>query len=99
MRCLLDASACIALLNRSDAGLEARVRRQRVADVGLPAPVAYELYYGAFKSRRSDDYRSSPDHRRSRNTCQGTIHTPSAVRRGRDSLQTTTACRGRCSPA
>ena len=55
MRYLLDTNACIALLNRSDPGLEARVRRQRVADVGLPAPVAYELYYGAFKSRRRDE--------------------------------------------
>ena len=42
--------ASIALLNRSDPDLEARVRRQRIADVGLPAPVAFELYYRAFKS-------------------------------------------------
>ena len=55
MRYLLDTNACIALLNRSDPGLEARVRRQRVADIGLPAPVAYELYYGAFKSGRPDE--------------------------------------------
>ena len=55
MRYLLDTNACIALLNRTDPGLEARIRRQRVSDVGLPAPVAYELYYGAFKSRRRDE--------------------------------------------
>ena len=55
MRYLLDTNACIALLNRSDPGLETRVRRHRTADVGLPAPVAYELYYGAFKSRRRDE--------------------------------------------
>lgn len=54
MRYLLDTNACVALLNRSDPGLEARVRRHRVADIGLPAPVAYELYYGAFKSRRQN---------------------------------------------
>ena len=54
MRYLLDTNACIALLNRSDPGLEARVRRERVADVGLPASAAYELYYGAFKSRRQN---------------------------------------------
>ncbi len=55
MRYLLDTNACIALLDRSDPGLEARVRRHRVSDVGLPAPVAYELYYGAFKSRRQNE--------------------------------------------
>ena len=55
MRYLLDTNACIALLNRSDPGLETRVRRHRTADVGLPAPVAYELYDGAFKSRRRDE--------------------------------------------
>ena len=52
MRYLLDTNACITLLNRTDPGLEARVRRERVADVCLPAPVAFELYYGAFGSRR-----------------------------------------------
>ena len=52
MRYLLDTNACITLLNRTDPALEARVRRQRVEDVGLPAPVAFELYYGAFRSRR-----------------------------------------------
>lgn len=55
MRYLLDTNVCIALLNRSDAVLEARVRRHPVADIGLPAPAAYELYYGAFKSRRQNE--------------------------------------------
>ena len=55
MRYPLDTSACIALLNRTDPGLEERVRRQPVADVGLPAPVAFELYYGAFRSRRQQE--------------------------------------------
>ncbi len=55
MRYLLDTNACIALLNRTDPGLEERVRRQPVTDVGLPAPVAFELYYGAFRSRRQQE--------------------------------------------
>ncbi len=55
MRYLLDTDACIALLNRSDPGLDARVRRQRVADIGLSAVVFHELYYGAFKGRHSDE--------------------------------------------
>ena len=53
MRYLLDTNACIALLNRSSPPLLMRLRRHAPADVGLPAPAAYELYYGAFKSRRA----------------------------------------------
>ena len=55
MRYLLDTNACIALLNRSDPQLERRVRRHAVPDVGLSSLVAFELYYGAFKSRRAGD--------------------------------------------
>lgn len=53
MRYLLDTNACIALLNKTSPPLLARVHRHRPADIGLPAPVAYELYYGAYKSRRA----------------------------------------------
>ena len=53
MRYLLDTNACIALLNRSSPPLLMRLRRHAPADVGLPAPAASELYYGAFKSRRA----------------------------------------------
>lgn len=52
MRYLLDTNACIALLNRTSRVLDARVRRHAPDDIGLPAPVLYELYYGAFKSQR-----------------------------------------------
>lgn len=54
MRYLLDTNACIALLNETSPSLLTRIRRHPPADVGLPAPVAYELYYGAYKSRRRD---------------------------------------------
>lgn len=54
MRYLLDTNACIALLNNSSPPLLARLRRHKPEEVGLPAPVAYELYYGACKSRRAD---------------------------------------------
>ena len=50
MRYLLDTNACIALLNKTSRPLMARIRRHEPADIGLPAPVAYELYYGAWKS-------------------------------------------------
>jgi len=53
MHYLLDTNACIALLNNTSPPLAARLRRHAPADIGLPAPVAYELYYGACKSRQS----------------------------------------------
>ena len=33
--------------------MSARIRRRSPADIGLPAPVVYELYYGAWKSRQT----------------------------------------------
>ena len=51
MRYLFDTNACIALLNGQPASLVDRVRRHTSSEFGLPAPVTYELYYGAFKSR------------------------------------------------
>ena len=54
MRYLLDTHACIALLNGRPPSLVDRVRRHTSSEFGLPAPVAYELYYGAFKSRYTD---------------------------------------------
>ena len=53
MRYLLDTNACIALLNDTSPPLAARLRRDAPANIGLPAPVAYELYYGACKSRQA----------------------------------------------
>ena len=53
MRYLLDTNACIALLNNSSPPLRARMRRHAPEEFGLPAPAAYELYYGAFKSRHA----------------------------------------------
>ncbi|MYJ96811.1 MAG: type II toxin-antitoxin system VapC family toxin [Proteobacteria bacterium] len=54
MRYLLDSNACIALLNSTSPPLRTRIRRQRPSDIGLSVVVTYELYYGAFKSRRVD---------------------------------------------
>ncbi len=51
MRYLLDTNACIALLNGSPLSLVDRVRRHTASEFGLPAPVTYELYTGAFKSK------------------------------------------------
>ncbi|MYA36404.1 MAG: type II toxin-antitoxin system VapC family toxin [Gammaproteobacteria bacterium] len=53
MRYLLDTNACIALLNGTSQSMQTHVRRRKPSAIGLPAPVAYELYYGAYKSRRA----------------------------------------------
>ena len=54
MRYLFDTNVCIALLNETSPPLRKRLHRLKPADIGLPAPVAYELYYGAHKSRHAD---------------------------------------------
>lgn len=52
MRFLLDSNAVIALL-KGDAGFLARLRRHRPEDFGIPAVVAHELYFGAYRGRRT----------------------------------------------
>jgi tRNA(fMet)-specific endonuclease VapC len=49
---LLDSNAVIALL-KGRAGFSARLRRHRLGDVAISAIVAHELYYGAYKGRRT----------------------------------------------
>jgi tRNA(fMet)-specific endonuclease VapC len=53
MRYLLDTNAVIALLNDTTSNTARRARRERPSDVGISAIVAHELFYGAFKSRRT----------------------------------------------
>ena len=53
MRFLLDTNAVIALFNKRLTSSEpARASIGQVSDIGLSASVAYELFYGAFKSQR-----------------------------------------------
>ena len=54
MRYLLDANAVIALLSDTTSAIARRTRRHAPRDIGLPAIVLHELYYGAFKSQRVD---------------------------------------------
>ena len=54
MRYLLDTNACIALLNKTSPPLGKRLRCHAPAEIGLPSVVAFELYYGAFRSRRTE---------------------------------------------
>ncbi len=51
MNYLLDTNAVIGLL-KGHPRLSERMRRHRPAEFGLPAIVAHELFYGAYKSRR-----------------------------------------------
>ncbi len=53
MRYLLDTNAVIALLNDATSKTARRLRQQQPADVAISAIVMHELYYGAFKSRRT----------------------------------------------
>lgn len=52
MKYLLDANAVITVLNGHSA-MNARIRLEHPADIGLPAIVAHELYHGAFKYERN----------------------------------------------
>lgn len=51
MKYLLDSNAVIAVLKGHAAFLK-RMRRHRPHDFGIPAIVAHELFYGAYKSQR-----------------------------------------------
>ena len=51
MRFLLDTNAVIGLLG-GNAGVLAGVRRHAPQDFGIPAVVAHELFYGAYRGAR-----------------------------------------------
>lgn len=51
---LLDTNAIIALLTRHSERLLARVRALQPGQIGLPAIVVHELYFGAYKSQKID---------------------------------------------
>lgn len=51
MKLLLDTNAIIGLLNGDDRFI-ARLRQHPPEDIGVPSIVAFELFYGAFKSSR-----------------------------------------------
>ena len=53
MRYLLDANAVVGLLNDRPRNLVERARREPARDIAIPAIVAHELFYGAFRSRRA----------------------------------------------
>ncbi|HLG89690.1 MAG TPA: type II toxin-antitoxin system VapC family toxin [Alphaproteobacteria bacterium] len=54
MRYLLDAHIVIALLNDTRSKAARRARREEPGDVAISSIVSHELFYGAFKSQRTD---------------------------------------------
>jgi len=56
MRYLLDTNAVIAMLRDGTSRPALRMRRESIGDVAISAIVTHELFYGAFKSRRSDHH-------------------------------------------
>ena len=53
MRYLLDTNVVIGLLGDQRSKLARRVRRENPADIAISAIVVHELFYGAYKSRRT----------------------------------------------
>jgi tRNA(fMet)-specific endonuclease VapC len=53
IRYLLDTNAVVELLRDTSSKVARRARREDVTDLAISAIVAHELFYGAFKSRRS----------------------------------------------
>jgi tRNA(fMet)-specific endonuclease VapC len=61
MRYLLDTNVVIGLLNDPNSKLARRARQEKPVDVAIPAVVAHELFYGAFKSQRAAQNVASVD--------------------------------------
>ena len=55
MQYLLDSNALILLLNDKESALARRVRSYKPGDIGISSIVMHELFYGAFKSQRSEN--------------------------------------------
>jgi tRNA(fMet)-specific endonuclease VapC len=56
MRYLLGTNAVIAMLRDAVSRPALRARQERVGDIAISAIVVHELFYGAFKSRRSEHH-------------------------------------------
>jgi len=55
LRYLLDANACIRILNNSSRNLVERLRRHEPSEIGISSIVKAELIYGARKSSRASE--------------------------------------------
>jgi tRNA(fMet)-specific endonuclease VapC len=54
MKYLLDTNVVIALLNDRNSYPAQRIRRHHPSEIAISSIVAYELYYGAFKSSQKE---------------------------------------------
>ena len=52
MRFVLDTNAVIGLLKQQSPGLFEKITSCAPGEIGIPSVVAYELYFGAFKSQK-----------------------------------------------
>ena len=55
MTYLLDTNVCIKLLNNSSQLVVQRLSEQSPDNINLSSVVAFELFYGAYRSERRDD--------------------------------------------
>jgi tRNA(fMet)-specific endonuclease VapC len=58
---LLDTSTVIDLLRQAGGGAGERIRKHAPADIGVSSIVLHELYFGAFRSERTDHHLSVVD--------------------------------------
>jgi len=54
VRYLLDTNALVQVLRGPGSAVESHLRRLSPEDVGIPAVVMHELYYGAYRSARAE---------------------------------------------
>lgn len=54
MRYLLDTNALVQVLRGPGSAVESHLRRLSPEDVGVPVVVMHELYYGAYRSARTE---------------------------------------------
>jgi tRNA(fMet)-specific endonuclease VapC len=54
LRYLLDTNALIALLRGGESAVSRRIRARAPAEVGISVIAMHELYYGAFRSQRTE---------------------------------------------
>lgn len=55
MKYLLDTNVCIKILNGNNSPVLSRIENIPLEDVGISSVVAYELFYGAYKSQRVNE--------------------------------------------
>jgi len=55
MKYILDTNVCIRILKGSSPAILRKIDNISCGDVVIPSIVRFELYYGAYKSNRSEE--------------------------------------------